>query len=136
MTNGGRIGRVAWIGALAIITCGTVSAQSIWPLQQLWQERCMPPRTHQPLSPRTDITPVANLGTGSALLRPCSVTHAVDFGQRYVEIAFSKTTFAAGTWTGVVTWPDDDHMVPPGWYMLVAVDDEGVPSTGKWMRII
>jgi hypothetical protein len=70
-----------------------------------------------------------------ALLRPCSVTHAVDFGQRYVELIHAAVSFTSGVWSGNVTWPDNAHTAPPGWYMLVAVDVEGVPSVGKWMRI-
>ena len=65
-----------------------------------------------------------------SLVRPGSVTHSVDFGQRYVTLRFSA---AAATLT--VRAPGRAAAAPPGHYMLFLVNGAGVPSTAGWVRI-
>ena len=59
-----------------------------------------------------------------ALIRCGSVTHAADFDQRYVALAF---TTAPGSATVTATLPRDSSVLPPGYYMLWAVNDAGLP---------
>ncbi|MGQ0668354.1 MAG: galactose oxidase-like domain-containing protein [Actinomycetota bacterium] len=66
-----------------------------------------------------------------ALIRPGSVTHSVDFDQRYVDLSFT----AAGGDTLNVTSPPDSNQAPPGYYMLFIVDSSGVPSVASWVHI-
>ncbi|WNG47407.1 DUF1929 domain-containing protein [Archangium minus] len=54
-----------------------------------------------------------------ALIRCGSVTHAADYDQRYVALAF---THEAGTANLRVTYPADASVLPPGDYMLWIVD--------------
>jgi hypothetical protein len=65
-----------------------------------------------------------------ALIRPGSVTHAVDFDQRYVDMSYT-------TGSGVVTAtaPSSGNVAPPGYYMLVVVNSAGVPSIAKWVQL-
>lgn len=65
-----------------------------------------------------------------ALVRPGSVTHGVDFEQRYVDLSFSNGA-------GVVnaTSPQNGAQAPPGWYMLFLVDTSGVPSVASWVHL-
>ena len=59
-----------------------------------------------------------------------TVTHAFDFGQRANKLAFTRTT------TGVsVTAPSGPNLAPPGHYMLFILNRNGVPSTGKIIRL-
>jgi hypothetical protein len=64
------------------------------------------------------------------LLRPAAVTHAVDMDQRSIELRVT-----AGANGLRVTAPRDGTLAPPGYYMLYAIDDAGVPSTAAWVRI-
>jgi galactose oxidase-like protein len=65
-----------------------------------------------------------------ALIRPGSVTHGVNFEQRYVDL-----TFSAGAGFLSVTAPADGRVAPPGWYMLFLVNRAGVPSLASWIRL-
>ena len=67
----------------------------------------------------TDSTDIAKV----ALLRPSGVTHAIDMNQRYVPLTFTKS----GTTLNVTAPPSANH-APPGWYMLIATNSQGVPS--------
>jgi hypothetical protein len=31
--------------------------------------------------------------------------------------------------------PQNPNIAPPGWYMLFLVDNNGVPSVARWMRL-
>jgi hypothetical protein len=64
------------------------------------------------------------------LMRPGSVTHSVDFEQRYVALSFEA---AAGTLTAQS--PAGGTIAPPGWYMLFVVNDRGVPSRAAWVLL-
>lgn len=58
-----------------------------------------------------------------ALIRPGGVTHAIQFDQRWVELSF---TTQKGKLTA--TAPADGNHAPPGYYMLVIINTNGVPS--------
>lgn len=76
-------------------------------------------------------TPDAASISRVALIRPGSVTHAVDFEQRYVDLAFSVTD---GN-TLSVTGPANGNQAPPGYYMLFIVNSSGVPSVASWVHV-
>lgn len=66
-----------------------------------------------------------------ALMRPGSSTHAFDFEQRLVNLAFTP---GAGT-TLNLTAPPSANVAPPGYYMLFLVNRAGVPSVATWMQL-
>jgi Domain of unknown function (DUF1929)/Kelch motif len=65
------------------------------------------------------------------LIRPGSVTHAFDMDQRYVELVFT----VASTGLLTVEVPRDEHLAPPGYYMLFLLDDAGVPSEAVFVHL-
>jgi hypothetical protein len=65
-----------------------------------------------------------------ALVRPGATTHAADFDQRYVELAFS-----AGTGELQAIAPGSGSEAPPGYYMLVIVNSSGVPSVARFVHL-
>ena len=68
-----------------------------------------------------------------ALLRPGSVTHSVNFEQRYVSLTF--TAGSAGDGQLSVAAPSGGTIAPPGWYLLFLVNDGGVPSVAAWVHV-
>jgi hypothetical protein len=65
------------------------------------------------------------------LVRPASVTHSVNFEQRRVPLTFSfsrKNQLQA-------TAPVDAAIAPPGYYMMFIIDDKGVPSVAKMVKL-
>jgi hypothetical protein len=59
-----------------------------------------------------------------------TVTHAFDFGQRANTLSFTTTA------TGVtVTAPSGPNLAPPGYYTLFILNRNGVPSTGKIIKL-
>jgi hypothetical protein len=74
-------------------------------------------------TPDTDISRVA-------LIKAGSVTHAVDFDQRYVDM-----NFTVGNGVVTATVPTSGNVAPPGYYMLVEVNSAGVPSVAKWVHL-
>lgn len=75
-------------------------------------------------------TPDAGDISRVALIRPGSVTHSVNFDQRYVRLKFTK---GAGELTASV--PTKAAVTPPGWYMLFITNSEGVPAEARMVRI-
>lgn len=75
-------------------------------------------------------TPDASSISRVALLSPGSVTHAIDMGQRYVDLSFS----GSGT-TLTLTAPANGNVAPPGPYMLFILNDAGVPSVASWVQV-
>ncbi|WP_328465210.1 DUF1929 domain-containing protein [Actinoplanes sp. NBC_00393] len=75
-------------------------------------------------------TPDAARIASARLLRPSSVTHVTDTDQR--SVAVELETGADGVEVSV---PEKPGLVPSGWYMLFLVDDKGVPSTARWVRV-
>ncbi|MFE2627644.1 galactose oxidase-like domain-containing protein [Streptomyces sp. NPDC059374] len=64
------------------------------------------------------------------LIRPAAVTHSSDPNQRFVDLPLSVD--GNNVDLNVTSNPD---LAPPGWYMLFAVDANGVPSVAKWVRL-
>ncbi len=63
-----------------------------------------------------------------------SVTHGWNMNQRFVELPFATQTTAQGT-TLQVQIPARASDVPPGFWMVFAIDDNGVPSVAKLVRV-
>jgi hypothetical protein len=75
-------------------------------------------------------TPDAGRITTARLVKPSSVTHVTDTDQRSVALTLKRTAGAVD-----VTVPQKAGLVPSGWYMLFLVDDKGVPSVARWVRV-
>ena len=76
-----------------------------------------------------------NLGAGSSitklhLLRLGSVTHSVNMEQRLTPLSFTGTRTAL-----TVTAPANANITPPGYYMLIAVNNLGVPSVARMIKV-
>ncbi|MEQ1894769.1 MAG: galactose oxidase-like domain-containing protein, partial [Planctomycetota bacterium] len=67
----------------------------------------------------------------AALVAPGSVTHSLDFSQRYVELESS----GAGATSVQVRGPLDSNHAPPGHYMLFLVSAAGSPSLAAWVEL-
>jgi PKD repeat protein len=65
-----------------------------------------------------------------AIIRPSGVTHAIDMNERYVPLSFSASDTQL-----TVTGPANANEAPPGYYMLVVVNSNGVPSVAKWVHL-
>jgi Galactose oxidase-like, Early set domain/Bacterial Ig-like domain/Kelch motif len=65
-----------------------------------------------------------------ALVRLGAVTHSVNMEQRYVPLSFT-----AGTGTLTATAPANPNIAPPGVYMLFVIDENGVPSVARMVRM-
>ncbi|MDT3396627.1 kelch motif-containing protein [Streptomyces sp. B1866] len=104
-----------------------------------------PPYLYRPTRPElTDTAPrtVALGGTAAyraarpaeiarmRLIRPGSFTHVTNIEQRSVALDFTRTRDGVS-----VTLPKDPSLVPPGWYMLEAVDRHGTPSRAVWVKV-
>lgn len=61
------------------------------------------------------------------LIRVGSVTHSVDMEQRFIPLDFNT----AGSGGLRVTAPHNTMIAPPGYYLLFAVDKNGVPTKGS-----
>lgn len=65
-----------------------------------------------------------------------SVTHTFDSGQRLVDLNVRRTFSAQNGNTKIeFTGPTNRLFSPPGYYMLFYVNDEGVPSHAKILRL-
>ncbi|MFJ2175507.1 galactose oxidase-like domain-containing protein [Streptomyces sp. NPDC087851] len=64
------------------------------------------------------------------LIRPAAVTHSSDPNQRFVDLPLSVD--GANVDLNVTTNP---NLAPPGWYMLFAVDANGIPSIAEWIHL-
>ena len=68
------------------------------------------------------------------LVRPMAVTHQTDSEQRVIQL-MSLTT---GPTELTATAPNGWHphaLAPRGWYMVFLIDQQGVPSVGKFMHL-
>jgi galactose oxidase-like protein/radical copper oxidase GlxA-like protein len=73
----------------------------------------------------------ASAGISQArLMRPSAVTHQTDTEQRSValDVAPRERGYDLGL-------PQGEGLTPSGWYMLVVVDDDGVPSPAHWVHV-
>ncbi|WP_299056667.1 galactose oxidase-like domain-containing protein [uncultured Nocardioides sp.] len=64
------------------------------------------------------------------LVRLGAPTHSVDAGQRYVPLSFARSGR-----TLTVRAPASTRVAPPGYYLLFAVDDRGVPSVASTVQV-
>ncbi|MFF3309314.1 galactose oxidase-like domain-containing protein [Streptomyces sp. NPDC002952] len=64
------------------------------------------------------------------LIRPAAVTHSSDPNQRFVDLPLSVD--GNNVDLNVTSNP---NLAPPGWYMLFAVDANGVPSVAEWVHL-
>ncbi len=64
------------------------------------------------------------------LVRTGAVTHSFNMDQRFLELAFTDSN---GTLS--VLAPKRASDAPPGYYLLFAIDSNGVPSVGKIIKI-
>lgn len=64
------------------------------------------------------------------LIRAGSATHEIDTDQRSVPLTFS----ASGS-TLTAQLPSSANVLPAGYYMLFAVNSDGVPSVAPWIRV-
>ncbi|MFI1968084.1 galactose oxidase [Streptomyces cinnamoneus] len=66
------------------------------------------------------------------LIRPAAVTHSSDPNQRFVDLPMTVGEDGRTIDLNVTSNP---NMAPPGWYMLFAVDADGVPSVASWVHL-
>ncbi|MEU2063080.1 galactose oxidase early set domain-containing protein [Streptomyces sp. NPDC013455] len=64
------------------------------------------------------------------LIRPAAVTHSSDPNQRFVDLPLSVDGNNVD-----LNVTNNPNLAPPGWYMLFAVDANGVPSVAKWVHL-
>jgi len=88
------------------------------------------PTTALPAATFTVTTPDAANIAKVSLIRHGSTTHTFDMGQRFLTLAFTR-----GSGGLTVTAPPNRNVAPPGYYQLFIVNNAGVPSTGKKLRI-
>lgn len=67
-----------------------------------------------------------------ALIRFSSVTHSVNFDQRYVRL--SDVIGGSGIYT--VNAPASGNLAPPGYYMLFVIDQNGIPSVSATVQVV
>jgi Domain of unknown function (DUF1929) len=69
--------------------------------------------------------------TRVTLVGVSQATHAFNPGQRFLELSFSPKPAKLQ-----VTLPASRTLAPPGYYLMFAINSEGVPSTGKMIRLL
>jgi hypothetical protein len=74
----------------------------------------------------TDATDIERV----TLVSPGAVTHQVNMQQRFVDLAFERTTGGLN-----VTMPANVNVVAPGHYMLFLINSRGVPSIASFVQI-
>jgi hypothetical protein len=74
-------------------------------------------------------TPDANIARAT-LLAPSAVTHAADMNQRSIELSVSRRSGGV-----TLSAPATAAIAPPGYYMLFLLNDSGVPSVARWVRL-
>ena len=74
-------------------------------------------------------TPDASRIAKVTLLRLSAVTHALNWNQRYLPLAFTT-----GNGSLSVTAPANANLAPPGYYMLFIVDTNGIPSVAAMLK--
>lgn len=65
------------------------------------------------------------------LVRAGSVTHSIDFDQRFIDLPLSSVP----GFVRFATAPADATVAPPGFYMMFVFDWNGVPSVATMVRI-
>ena len=69
--------------------------------------------------------------TAFNLVRLSSVTHSVNTDQRFLSVDFT----ANGDGSYELTTPESGNVATPGYYMLFAMNDQGVPSEAKMIQV-
>ncbi|WP_207957473.1 galactose oxidase-like domain-containing protein [Streptomyces sp. YIM 98790] len=64
------------------------------------------------------------------LIRPAAVTHSSDPNQRFVDLPLTVDGDTVG-----LNVTSNPNLAPPGWYMLFAVNADGVPSVAEWVHL-
>jgi FtsP/CotA-like multicopper oxidase with cupredoxin domain len=77
-----------------------------------------------------DTPQAVNIGS-VVLIAPISVTHHTDAGQRYIKLPINSHTATSIQTTA----PANGNIAPPGFYMLFIVNNQGVPSEGRFVMI-
>ncbi|MDZ4107742.1 MAG: Ig-like domain-containing protein [Nitrosomonas sp.] len=75
-------------------------------------------------------TPDAATVSKVTVLRISSVTHGFDMSQVINELSFSQTTEGLN-----VLAPPSPNVAPPGYYMIFILNENGVPSVAKFVKI-
>jgi hypothetical protein len=75
-------------------------------------------------------TPDTNIKR-AALVAPGAATHAVDMNQRFVPLKVSQRDGCVD-----LTAPPNANVAPPGYYMLFLLNDQGVPSVAKFVKVV
>lgn len=83
----------------------------------------------------TVITDRANDIARVAIIRNGSVTHGFNSDQRYIGLPFTVGDPNGTPQSLSVSLPGNPDLVVPGWYMLVLLDQDGVPSEGAFIHI-
>ncbi len=76
-------------------------------------------------------TPAAASISSAMLMRPDSATHSVHMDQRAVELEIPDRTANRLELAG----PPDSNVAPEGFYMLFLLNDRGVPSVARFVRL-
>lgn len=64
------------------------------------------------------------------LVRTGSVTHSTNFDQRFLSVPFTQNGASV-----TLNVDETNNVLPPGHYMVFAIDSDGVPSIAKIVRI-
>jgi hypothetical protein len=67
----------------------------------------------------------------AVLVAPSTVTHSTNSSQRHLQVKINNRDGNALSLQTPATSAD----APPGWYMLFLLDERGVPSTAKWVKL-
>jgi FtsP/CotA-like multicopper oxidase with cupredoxin domain len=76
-------------------------------------------------------TPHAHETRWLSLVRPMATTHSYDSDQRLVDLPFKHGRNCRLE----ARLPSNPNLVPPGYYMLFLVNNDGVPSVASWVRV-
>jgi hypothetical protein len=68
------------------------------------------------------------------LIRLAATTHGFDQSQRFMDLGGIVGDPISDT-AALVHAPDTPREMPPGWYMLFAISDAGVPSAAAYVRL-
>lgn len=68
----------------------------------------------------------------AVLMAPSATTHAADMTQRHVELEVVGRPAGGGL---TVRSPAHGNLAPPGYYMLFVLNEAGVPSVARWVRV-
>ncbi|GAB2859900.1 hypothetical protein GCM10027074_28780 [Streptomyces deserti] len=67
----------------------------------------------------------------AVLVAPSTATHSTNSSQRHLRLRINSRD---GNRLGLQT-PATAADAPPGWYMLFLLDERGVPSVAKWVKL-